>query len=191
MLLARLRQAVQRLLDPRLVHVGDQLGQLQAGEIDLRHLGQDLEVDLELEVLALVERGHLDLRPQRRAELAVLDGLPGPLVDRLLQHLAHDRAAVLLPEQRQRRLAGPESRHPDGLLQPLQAAGDPVRDLVRRDGDLVLALEALGRELCDLHRSVGTLWGRHDAARCRVVLPLEDPGAGEGIRTPTAKATRS
>jgi hypothetical protein len=86
-----------------------------------RHLREDLEVDLELEVPC--PRRTPSRRPWAgaRGELAALDRLARALLDRLLEHLAHDRAAVLLPEQRQRRLAGPESGHADGPLQPLQA----------------------------------------------------------------------
>ena len=62
-LLEALGEAVERAGDRLLADLGDQAGQLDLLEIDLGHLRQHLERHGELEIGALVERGHLDLGP--------------------------------------------------------------------------------------------------------------------------------
>ena len=166
------RQTLDAAVDARLVGQGGQAGQLDGVEIDRRHLGQHLEAEAELQILALVERGDLDLGPERRLQAVAVDRLPRALVDRLLQHLAHDRAAVLLLQQRQRRLAGPEAGQPDGLHQLLQPGLHPLLDLSGRDDDPKLALQPVGGNLRDLHcpesslRSAGSSRRRPWLTRC-------------------------
>ena len=186
----------QRLGHRLVVDRRDRPGQLDRLQIDLGDLGQDLERHGELEIGALVERGDLDLGPQRRPQLVIADRLLRALVDRLLDHLAHHRAAVLLAQQGDRHLARPEAGHPDGPAELAQAAADPVLDLVGVDDDLVFALQSVRRQFGNLHRPSPA-----SCDRCRPlpappganphVGPAEGRGAGGGTRTPTACATRS
>jgi hypothetical protein len=79
------------------------------------------------------------------------DRLLRSLVDRLLEHLAHDRTAVLLAQERNRHLARTEARNAHAPLQLLEPMGDLVLDLRGLDHDLVFPLQAFGRQFGNLH----------------------------------------
>src|SRR5690606_16413845 len=186
-LLEALGEALERLGDRVLADLGDLAGQLDRLEVDLGHLGQHLDRHGELEVGALVERGDLDLGAQRRAQVVVGDRLLRAPVDRLLEHLAHDRAAVLLAQQRDRHLARPEAGHADAALQLLEPMGDLPFDFRGLDHDLVFSFEAFGRQFGDLHLAPPGSWFAMRRARSARATA---PGAGEGTRTPTAVQPR-
>ena len=189
-LLARLGEVLDRLLDLVGRRLGHQPGQADRRQLDLRHLRQHLDLHVELEILALVERGDLDLRAQGRTKLVLADGLLGTLVDRLFKDLAQDRAAVLLLEQGQRRLAGSEPGQPHGLRQLLEPGPHPLLDLASGDGDLELPLSpsATTCSTCIALASIATLPALGSAAdSCPSIWCWL--GAGGETRTRTARAT--
>ena len=108
-----LGDALQRLVDLVVGHLGLQPLELELGEIHRLDLGQHLDRQLVFEVGAFVEDDDLDLGLQRRAQIALAHRLGRAVVDRVLQHLAHDRGAVALAQHGQRHLAGAEARQAD------------------------------------------------------------------------------
>ena len=125
-------------------HLGLGAGELDRLEIDLGHIREDFELHIELEVLAVLEGLHLDLRSKGGLQLIVVDRLLRALVHRLLEHLAHHRTTVLLFQQGDRHLARAETRDLDGLFQLTQTLVDALLDFGGGDHDLIGASQSLG-----------------------------------------------
>ena len=118
-------------------------------------LGHDFRHQLDrhgvFEVLALVELDVGDLRLQNGAHALLGERLGRGLGQRLLEHLAPDRAAESLAQHRLRHLAGAESGQLHGRFQLFETARDTAFDVLFVDDDLELALEAVGARLGDDH----------------------------------------
>ena len=85
--------------------------------------------------------GEVDVGLVRGALVALLDGLAARLLDGLLQHLGHHRAAVELLEVRDRHLALAEALELHLVLDLVEPRGEALRELALADDDLQLALE--------------------------------------------------
>src|SRR6185312_9595820 len=115
------------------------LGDALESAIDLflGHIGlQPLDLDL-------AEIGELDLRLQRRAQIALAHRLGRAVGDRTFQHLAHDRRAVALAQHGEWNFAGTEARQADGTGDFAEAIGHAALDIGGRDDDGHLVLQAV------------------------------------------------
>ena len=159
-----LGDAADRVLDVLLGHDGLQALELDLGEVELADLGQHLDHDLELDVLAFFQRLEVDARLHRGLQPTILDGLGGARVDRLLQRFAEQGLAILLLQEPDRHLALAEAGHLGGLGELGQALVDLGRQVARRDDDLELPLQPFGREFRHLHHftSISVWCGRRD-----------------------------
>ena len=159
-----LAMRLDRVLDVLLGHDGLQALELDIGEVELADLGQHLDHDLELDVLAFFQGLEVDARLHRRLQPAILDRLGGARVDRLLQRFAEQSLAILLLQQPDRHLALAEARHLGGLGELGQALVDLGRQVAGRDDDLELPLQPFGREFRHLHHftSISVWCGRRD-----------------------------
>lgn len=108
-----------------------------------------------------------------RTQLVLLQRLAGGVVDRLLEHFAHQRVAVELAQMADRHLARPEARQADAAGERLQLLVQLVVDDIRLDGDGVLPLEAFGAGFGHLHGNVRILL-------CIIFRAEDRVGAGEG-----------
>ena len=77
--------------------------------------------------------GQVDVGLVRGALVALLDGLAARLLDGLLQHLGHQRAAVQLLEVRDRHLALAEALELDLVLDLVEARGEALAELALGD----------------------------------------------------------
>ena len=136
-----LGDAIDGVVDVLRRHLRLQPLELDAGEIELADLGQHLDRDLELDILAFSQLLEVDARLQRRPQPAILDRLGRALVHRLLERLAVQRLAILLLEQADRHLALAEAGQLGGLGELGQALVDLGRQVARRDDDLELPLQ--------------------------------------------------
>jgi hypothetical protein len=73
------------------------------------------------------------------------------LLDRLLQHFAEDGLSIALLHQGHRHFARTEARNANLLGKLLQAAFNLGLDLLGRNNDLELVLQAFGGGFSDLH----------------------------------------
>ncbi len=214
--------ALEGLVDLRVGGLGDELGQAdvgQVGELEARHhLEGDLEGEVALGVERLLDLGlvarELDLRLQGELEAVVGDDLAVGLVDGVLHHLGHDRAAVDLAQVGHRHLAGAEALELHLVLHAGQLVGQALLEFLGGQQNLKLALQPrgggpLGVDLGHLHRrrrSSKNLWSPAGPASCgvfarpgcrgcrvrrrggprRTAPTAERPGAGGGARTPTS-----
>ena len=122
------------------VDVGHLALELQRGEVGDGDLGQHLERHGEGQIalagqhaldLVLV-LGQIDVRLVRGALVAVGQRLAARLLDGLLQHLGHHRAAVELLEVRDRHLALAEALELDLVLDLVEAGGEALAQLALR-----------------------------------------------------------
>jgi hypothetical protein len=136
-------QARQRCVQVAVVDVDLDALQRQLAEIHRLDIGQRLDREAELEILALLELADFEqLRLQRGAQALVGERFARGLGHRLLDDLARERVAVALSEQRGRNLAWAEARQADVLRELGELVRILGREIVRGDHDLVFALQA-------------------------------------------------
>ena len=154
-----LGQARHALVDRLLGDLGHRALELELGEIRERDLGQGLVGHREGEI-ALARKhalelflvlAEVDVGLVRCALLALLDGLAARLLDGLLQHLCHHRAAVELLEVRHGHFALAEALELHLFLELVEPRCEALRELALVDDDLQLALETGDRRFADLH----------------------------------------
>src|SRR6478735_2373532 len=88
-----------------------------------------------------------------RALVAVRDRLRARLLDGLLQHLRHQRAAIHLLQVRDRHLALAEALELDAVLDLVETLREAPAKLIRANHDLEGTLQSLGIRFRDLHLS--------------------------------------
>ncbi len=101
----------------------------------------------------------------RRPLLPLLHGLAARLLDGLLHHLGHHRAAVQLLDVGKRHLALAEALELDLVLDLVEARGEALAKLALAHDHLQLALEACGTRLGNLHRQPRSPGARHTPCR--------------------------
>ena len=147
---------LQRLLHRLVGHVGDQPLRLQLAQIGEREVGHQIHLHGEFEVrLArdhIVERvDEIHPRRGRRLDLLVLEKLLAGFVDRLVDDLAHQRFAVGLLQERDRRLARPEALEMNLRLHLGDLAGELGIQIGGPDQDGEFAVQRLGDGFGNLH----------------------------------------
>ena len=148
-----------------------------------RHVGQHLQLDLDLGVLAgRVILAQLDRRLHRGTQRLVGDQLLDAVADRGVERVGGQRLAVHLAHQVGRHLAGAEAGHPHRRRDALDLGVDLGVYVLGSDGERVGALEALVERLDSLHGPAFDL----EKHRWRSASRRAETGAGEGTRTPTS-----
>ena len=205
-----LGHALERFVDLGLGHLDDRLLDRHVLEVDQiedrQHFERDGEGQIALGVHGLLDLvlvlGELDLRLEGKLEAVVLDDLAVGLVDGVLDHIAHDRAAINPAQVPDRHLAGAEPVDLDPVLESRQLVVEPLLQLRCREHDLEFPLQALGQSFRHLHGSnrlhsrknlrPGPRSTQHSCIRSgRRAHPETNPdgiGAGGGTRTPTTFA---
>ncbi len=145
-----------------LVHFGftrrvDRPGKLEPSDVDRFEIRHDRNVQLIGEVLLAGDHFvHVGLRRQVRrggdAEVVFGDHLLAGLVERLLDHLAHQGLAVDAPHVRWRHLAGPEAAQIEPRRDLSDLGLELLAQLVESDADAVDPAEPVARNLRHLHR---------------------------------------
>ena len=128
--------------------------ELELGQVDRLDLGQDLDRHVVFKILALVEGNNLNLRLAGRTEPAFGEQLLRGFLNRALEHFAHHRAAVTLLENLERRLARTETREVDIPPDLCQARINALLNIIRRDRDLEITLQAFVLFFDNFHNQV-------------------------------------
>ncbi len=132
--------------------------ELQRVDLGLGHVGQCLEPNLDLGILArgigLVE---LDLGLHRRADLFLAEQALDALLDRGRQRLLVERLAVHLANEVGGHLAGAETGHLHGRRDALDFLIQPRVDILGGDGQRVGPLEAFIFRLDGFHVSFSAI----------------------------------
>ena len=154
--LGLLGEALEGLVDVFVGDLGGQTLDLKLGHIGQLEVRHQIDHDREFEVgLAVDHRfdlaDEIDLRRRGRLEGIVGDGLGARFVDRVLHDLAHQRLAVLLLQERDRRLARAEALEVHARLHFFETAGEARVEVGLRHDDFILAAQAFGDGLGDLH----------------------------------------
>ena len=184
--LLRIRETLQRFIDRFVLDVGDETLRLEPAEIGQREVGHQVHLHGELEIGLSVDDAvdrvdEVDLRRGRGLERLVLEDLLARFVDRLVDDLAHQRLAIGLLEEGDRRLARTEALQMDLGLHLGDPAGQSVVQILDVHDDGEFAPQRFGKRFGDLHGDFlsTTMFERHGH------------GAGGGTRTPKTCVTRT
>ena len=159
---------VERGVDVGVLDVGSETLDRNLGEIaDFEHR-QNFEGDLEIEVAARLERRvdhrlvgrQLDLRLAGEAQVIVVDDLLVGVGDSLLDDVGHDRLPIDLAQMFDRHFPGTEAVDADLPLEVGQLSVQLLREVARRQRNVILALEPLAQRLRHLHCPIRLVFAR-------------------------------